>query len=90
VFRGYRLRSSAPSVRLAREALERRGLEPREVATGGGSDANALLERGYECVLLANGTEANHTPQESVGAARLGEMLNVCEAIADLAGTSDE
>ena len=75
-------------MRVASEALERRGIEPREVATGGGSDANALLERGYECVLLANGTEANHTPQESVGAARLAEMLDVCEAIAELAGTA--
>jgi tripeptide aminopeptidase len=89
IFRGYRLRSSEPAVKLAREALERHGLKPREVATGGGSDANALLERGYDCVLLANGTEANHTPQESVAAARLGEMLAVCESIADLAGTRE-
>ena len=50
----------------------------------------ALLERGYDCALLANGTEANHTPQESVAAARLGEMLDVCEAIAELAGTREE
>ena len=60
--------------------------EPREVSTGGGSDANALVARGYECVLLANGTEANHTPQESVATSRLAEMLAVCEAIVELAG----
>ena len=41
-------------------------------------------------MLLANGTEANHTPQESVGAARLVEMLAVCEAIAELAATAEE
>ena len=75
IFRGYRQPSSSPAVRLAREALERRGHQPREVATGGGSDANALVARGFECVLLANGTEANHTPQESVAAARIVEML---------------
>ena len=86
LFRGYRQPSSSPAVRLAREALERCGVEPREVATGGGSDANALLARGFECVLLANGTEANHTPAESIGASRLTEMLGVCEAIAALAG----
>lgn len=84
VFRGYRQPSSAPAVRLARAALERCGVQPREVATGGGSDANALVARGYECVLLANGTEANHTPAESVAAARLTQMLAVCEAIAEL------
>ena len=90
VFRGYRLRSSAPRVRLAGAALERCRIEAREVATGGGSDANALIERGFDAVLLANGTEANHTPQESVAASRLDEMLAVCDAIAELAGTTEE
>ncbi len=82
VFRGYRLPSSAESVRIAREALERCGVDPREVATGGGSDANALNAAGFEAVLLANGTEGNHTPQESVAQGRLAQMLAVCEAIA--------
>ncbi len=89
VFRGYRQPSSSPGVRLARAALERRGIEPREVATGGGSDANALIARGYDAVLLANGTTDNHTPAESVGAAQLGEMLAVCEAIVELTGAED-
>jgi tripeptide aminopeptidase len=85
IFRGYRLASSAPGVRIASEALRRSGHEPREVPTGGGSDANALVARGFECVLLANGTEANHTPAESVAAQRIVEMLDVCEAIAVVA-----
>jgi tripeptide aminopeptidase len=86
VFRGYRVPSSAAPVRLAREALRRRGIESREVASRGGSDANALRARGFDCVLLANGTEANHTPQESVAAGRIVEMLAVCEAIVEVAG----
>jgi tripeptide aminopeptidase len=86
VFRGYRQPSSSPAVALARAALERCGIEPREVATGGGSDANALVARGFECVLLANGTEGNHTPAESVAAARISETYAVCKAIAELAG----
>ncbi len=90
VFRGYRQSSSSSSVALARGALERCGIEPREVATGGGSDANALVARGFDCVLLANGTEANHTPSESVAAARITEMLAVCEAIAELAAEAPE
>jgi tripeptide aminopeptidase len=88
VFRAYRLAPSAAPLRVAREALERCGHAPVETATGGGSDANALIARGFECVLLANGTEANHTPDESVAAARLVEMLDVCEAIAEVAGTA--
>jgi tripeptide aminopeptidase len=81
MFRGYRLPSGAASVRVARAALERCAVEPREIATGGGSDANALNAAGFECVLLANGTEANHTPEESVAAERIVQMLAVCEAI---------
>lgn len=90
VFRGYRQSPSSVAVSTARAALERCRIEPREVATGGGSDANALVARGFDCVLLANGTEANHTPSESVGAARLEEMLGVCEAIAAIAGESED
>jgi len=85
MFRGYRLSSSAEAVGVARTTLQRCGFEPKEVSTGGGSDANALVARGYECVLLANGTEANHTPEESVAAERISQMFAVCDAIADLA-----
>jgi tripeptide aminopeptidase len=87
VFRGYRLSSTAPSVTVAKIALARQGIEPREAATGGGSDANAFNAAGFEAVLLANGTEANHTPDESVAAERIVQMLGVCEAIVEEAAT---
>jgi tripeptide aminopeptidase len=83
IFRGYRLSSSARAVKLASAALERCGIEPRLVATGGGSDANAFSAVGFECLLLANGTEANHTSEESVAAERIVQMLQVCEAIVE-------
>jgi len=83
MFRGYRLSPKATSSAIARTALERRGVEPREVATGGGSDANAFNAAGFEAVLLANGTEANHTPDESVAAERIVQMLGICEAIVE-------
>lgn len=85
IFRNYRVAPGSEALRIARDALTACGYEPREVSTGGGSDANALILQGYDCLLLANGTEANHTPNESVAAARLIEMLAVCEAIADVA-----
>jgi tripeptide aminopeptidase len=81
IFRGYRLPRSARGVELAKKALARCGHDPREVTTGGGSDANALCAAGFECVLLANGTEGNHTPEESVAAERIVQVLEVCEAI---------
>jgi tripeptide aminopeptidase len=89
LFRGYELgSSSSPSLALAEGGLRRAGFEPLRTATGGGSDANALIAAGFDCVLLANGTEANHTPQESVSARSLDAMLEVCEGIvAELAAS---
>src|SRR4051794_13951931 len=83
MFRGYRLDPKSEAVGIASEALRRTGHEPQLVATGGGSDANALVAAGYETVLLANGTEANHTPEESVTERAVVEMLEVCEAAID-------
>jgi tripeptide aminopeptidase len=81
LFRGYEVEPSSPSLALAEAGLRRAGVQPRRTATGGGSDANALIAAGFECVLLANGTEANHTAAESVSARNLDAMLAVCEGI---------
>ena len=89
MFRGYRLDPRAEPVRIASEALRTAGYEPELVATGGGSDANALVASGYEAVLLANGTEANHTPQELVTEGAIVEMLRVCETAIGLAGDAE-
>jgi tripeptide aminopeptidase len=85
IFRAYRTFRGSTALIVAKQALAACGHEPREIATGGGSDANALRAAGFEAVLLANGTEANHTPAESVAAHRIVEMLDVCEAIASAA-----
>jgi tripeptide aminopeptidase len=89
MFRGYRLDPRSEAVELGSEALRRSGHEPRLVATGGGSDANALVAAGYDAVLLANGTQANHTPDEAVTEDAIVEMLRVCEAAIGLAGDAE-
>jgi tripeptide aminopeptidase len=81
LFRGYQLPPSSPALALAEAGLRGAGLEPRRVAIGGGSDANALRLDGFDCVLLANGTEAVHTAEERVSAESLEAMLAVCEGI---------
>jgi tripeptide aminopeptidase len=86
LFRGYRIPPSSAALALAEAGLRRAGHEPRRTATGGGSDANALILDGFDCVLLANGTDANHTPQESVPLRNLDAMLEVCEGIVAEAG----
>lgn len=86
LFRGYELKSGSRSLELAEAGLRATGFEPVRTFTGGGSDANALIAAGFDCVLLANGTEANHTADESVSARNLDAMLEVCEAIVAAAG----
>ena len=85
-FRGYRTQPDSPALALAEAGLRRAGIEPVRAATGGGSDANAHVAAGFDCLLLANGTEANHTPAERVAARNLERMLDVCEAIVEEAG----
>jgi tripeptide aminopeptidase len=86
LFRGYEIPTSSRALALAEAGLRRAGVEPVRTATGGGSDANALRVEGFDCVLLANGTEANHTADESVSLRNLDAMLEVCEGILAEAG----
>ncbi len=81
LFRGYRLPTDSRSLALAEAGMHRAGLDPVRTATGGGSDVNALIANGVDCVLLANGTEGPHTPEECVAARHLDKMLEVCEGI---------
>ena len=87
-FRGYRIPSGSPALRIARAAVARIGLEPREIATGGGSDVNALRLRGFDCALLANGARDNHTPAESISIERLEGLLALAEAAVAEAGAA--
>ncbi len=83
LFRGYRLQRTAPAVETAARALESCGIEPVHINTGGGSDANALIAAGLPMVNVANGTERNHQPDESVTVDALETMLDVTLAIVE-------
>jgi tripeptide aminopeptidase len=83
LFRAYRLPRTAPPVRAAAMALESRGIEPRYIATGGGSDANVLIAAGLPVLNVANATERNHQPDESVTVEALETMLDVTLAIVE-------
>ena len=81
LFDGYRTPRTAGQIRVAQAALRDCGYEPRPITTGGGSDANALLARGFAATNLANGTERNHQPDERVSVAALEGMLDVALAL---------
>jgi tripeptide aminopeptidase len=76
-FRAYRIPESHECVAIAAAALRDCGIDPVYTSTGGGSDANAFEARGFRCLNIANGTEANHTPDERVTVWALETMLDV-------------
>ncbi len=81
LFRAYRLPRTAPPVRVAEAALDALGIKPSCVATGGGSDANALIAAGLPVLNVANGTKRNHQPDESVAVEALETMLDLALGI---------
>jgi tripeptide aminopeptidase len=84
-FAGYRLAESDPQVRMALAALGAAGLEPRLVASGGGSDVNALLKNGFPAVNLCNGMIDVHTCSERIAVSSLERMVEVTLALIETA-----
>jgi tripeptide aminopeptidase len=77
LFQGYRLPRTTAAVEVAAAALREHEIEPVYITTGGGSDANVFIPAGLPVVNLANGTERNHQPDESVTLDALEAMLEV-------------
>jgi tripeptide aminopeptidase len=65
----------------ASAALEALGIEPQPIPTGGGSDANVFVANGLPVLNVANGTERNHQPDESVTVAALETSLDIAFGI---------
>lgn len=84
-FRAYRFRRGDAVVRLAVEALERSGFEPRFALSGGGADANVFNLHGLPCLNLANGMADIHTPDERIAVEDLERMVDVTLALVDAA-----
>jgi tripeptide aminopeptidase len=92
MFSGYRTKSRAPQLAVAERALRACGYEPRQIASGGASDANSFEAAGFACTCLADGTEHNHEPTERISAHALESMLEIAltlvdEAAAELDGS---
>jgi tripeptide aminopeptidase len=93
MFSGYRTKSRAPQLAVAERALRACGYEPRQIASGGASDANSLQAAGFPCTCLAEGTEHAHEPVERITTQSLESMLEIAltlvdEAAAELDGAA--
>lgn len=87
-FHGYRLSEREPQVAMVLGALSGLGLAPRLVASGGGSDVNALLRNGYPAVNVCNGMIDVHTGDERIAVSSLERMVDVTLALVDAARVS--
>ena len=84
-FHGYTLNVRMPQVAFAFDALRAAGYQAKLVPSGGGSDANALLAKGFPTVNLCNGMVAPHTSDEAIAAGDLDRMVAVVVALIDRA-----
>ncbi|MCO5316495.1 MAG: M20/M25/M40 family metallo-hydrolase [Solirubrobacterales bacterium] len=85
VFPGYRIPGESAALEVAESALRALEIPASRVATGGGSDANVFIDRGMDCLLLADGSSDNHTSSEAVARDDLFRMLAICEEIVERA-----
>ncbi len=70
-FVGQRFAADDPLVARVTAALARMGVTPTHRISGGGTDANALAEKGLRVLPVAVGYRDVHTPQESIAVADL-------------------
>jgi tripeptide aminopeptidase len=84
-YRAYRFKRDDVPVQLAVAAFERTGHEVQFDTTGGAADANVFNERGLQCLNLANGMAAIHTPDEHIAVDDLDAMVEVTLGIIDAA-----
>jgi tripeptide aminopeptidase len=84
-YHGYRLSPREPQVALAERALRAVGRTPYHLASGGGSDVNALLRNGFPAVNLCNAMTDVHTAEESIAVHDLELMVDVTLALVEAA-----
>jgi len=87
MFRGYRTKPRAPQLVVAERALRACGYEPKQIDSGGASDANSLHAAGFACTNIADGTEHNHEPGERISAQSLERLLEIAIALVDEAAS---
>ena len=83
MFHGYRVKPTAPQLAVAQRALRACGFEPQTIVSGGASDVNSFVLRGFDSICLADGVQRNHEPTERVSVEALEAMFDVALTIVD-------
>jgi tripeptide aminopeptidase len=83
MFHGYRVKPNAPQLAVAQRALRACGFEPQAIASGGASDVNSFVLRGFDSICLADGVQRNHEPTERVSVEALEAIFDVALTLLD-------
>lgn len=78
---GYKLAPDDPVLALVSAALRAIGLEPRLIASGGGTDGNVFTTKGIRSVVVGLGGEHFHTRQETLSITNMLNAARFCEAV---------
>lgn len=73
------LRKESYVYKLCIKTFEEEGIEPKTIITGGGSDANILCGKGYNCAIISVGMDKVHTLEETLS---INDMLQTSKVIA--------
>ncbi|MEW6189167.1 MAG: M20/M25/M40 family metallo-hydrolase [Actinomycetota bacterium] len=77
VYDGFTLSSEDEVVKIAMDAARAVGIEPKLIATGGGSDANVFNKAGISTVNLSVGAVNVHSTNEQIAIADLEVVANM-------------
>jgi tripeptide aminopeptidase len=80
-FQMYHLADGDPLVKRATDVLSKLDLEPEIGPSGGGTDANILIDKGLNCIVVGMSTREMHTVREYVPVNDLFNTARFCEAI---------
>jgi tripeptide aminopeptidase len=83
MFHGYRVKPGARHLGCAQRALRACGFEPQSIVSGGASDVNSFVLRGFDSICLADGVQRNHEPTERVSVQALEAMFDVALTLVD-------
>ena len=80
-YAAFQLTKDTPVVKQCLEAMQRLGVEPKLLSTGGGSDCNVFNARGLTAVDLAIGMTDVHSKEESIKISDMETVACLIESI---------